>query len=61
MKVNEALEMVKQVHPVDGKDGVLASLTKQLVKAALESEIESHLSYEFSRSHRLGGNAYGRR
>jgi hypothetical protein len=44
MKVNEALEMVKQVHPVDGKDGVLAPLTKQLVKAALESEIESHLS-----------------
>lgn len=43
---NEALEMVKQGHPVDGKDGVLAPLIKQLVEAALEAEIESHLSQE---------------
>ncbi len=39
---DEALEMVKQGHPVDGKDGVLAPLIKQLVEAALEAEIESH-------------------
>ena len=43
---DEALEMVKQGHPVDGKDGVLAPLIKQLVEAALEAEIESHLSQE---------------
>jgi hypothetical protein len=33
--------MVKQGHPVDGKDGVLAPLIKQLVEAALEAEIET--------------------
>jgi transposase-like protein len=38
--------MLKQGHPVDGKDGVLAPLIKQLVEAALEAEIESHLSQE---------------
>jgi transposase-like protein len=43
---DEALEMVKQGHPVDGKDGVLAPLIKKLVEAALEAEIESHLSQE---------------
>jgi hypothetical protein len=40
---NEALEMVKQEHPVDSKDGVLAPLIKELVEAAIEAEIESHL------------------
>jgi transposase-like protein len=43
---NEALELVKQGHPIDGKDGVLAPLIKQLVEAALEAELESHLSQE---------------
>ena len=44
--VNEALELVKQGYPIDGKDGILAPLIKQLVEAALEAEIESHLSQE---------------
>ena len=44
--VDEALELVKQGHPIDGKDGVLAPLIKQLVEAALEAELESHLAQE---------------
>jgi len=44
--VDEALELVKQGHPIDGKDGILAPLIKQLVEAALEAELDSHLSQE---------------
>jgi len=44
--LDEALELVKQGARIDGKDGVLAPLIKQLTEAALEAEIESHLSTE---------------
>jgi len=44
--LDEALELVKQGARIDGKDGVLAPLIKQLTEAALEAEIESHLSNE---------------
>jgi transposase-like protein len=43
---NEALELVRQGVPIEGKDGVLAPLIKQLTEAALEAELESHLSQE---------------
>ncbi|WP_457605483.1 IS256 family transposase [Nitratifractor sp.] len=42
----EALELIKAGHPIEGKDGVLAPLIKQLTEAALEAEIESHLAQE---------------
>jgi len=44
--LDEALELVKQGARIDGKDGVLAPLIKQLTEAVLEAEIESHLSNE---------------
>ena len=44
--LNEALEQIKQGAKIDGKDGVLAPLIKQLTEAALEAELESHLSEE---------------
>jgi transposase-like protein len=44
--LEEALELVKQGHPIDGKEGVLAPLVKQLTEAALEAELESHLAEE---------------
>jgi len=44
--LDEALELVEQGARIDGKDGVLAPLIKQLTEAALEAEIESHLSTE---------------
>jgi transposase-like protein len=46
--MDEALELVKQGARIDGKDGVLAPLIKQLTEAALEAEIESHLSAEIN-------------
>lgn len=44
--LNEALEKIKAGAKIDGKDGVLAPLIKQLTEAALEAELESHLSEE---------------
>ena len=44
--LNEALEAIKAGAKIDGKDGVLAPLIKQLTEAALEAELESHLSQE---------------
>lgn len=44
--LNEALEQIKASARIDGKDGVLAPLIKQLTEAALEAELESHLSTE---------------
>jgi transposase-like protein len=44
--LNEALEQIKAGAKIDGKDGVLAPLIKQLTGAALEAELESHLSTE---------------
>ncbi len=44
--LNEALEQIKAGAKIDGKDGVLAPLIKQLTEAALEAELESHLANE---------------
>ncbi len=44
--LHEALEQIKAGVRIDGKDGVLAPLIKQLTQAALEAELESHLSTE---------------
>jgi transposase-like protein len=44
--LNEALEAIKAGAKIDGKDGILAPLIKQLTEAALEAELESHLSQE---------------
>jgi transposase-like protein len=44
--LNEALEQIKAGAKIEGKDGVLAPLIKQLTEAALEAELESHLSTE---------------
>ena len=46
--IDEALELIKQGARIDGKDGVLAPLIKQLTEAVLEAEIESHLSTEIN-------------
>lgn len=39
--LDESLELVKQGARIDGKDGILVPLIKQLTEAALEAEIES--------------------
>lgn len=42
----DALEQIKAGASIDGKDGVLTPLIKQLTEAALQAELESHLSTE---------------
>ena len=44
--LDKALEAIKAGAKIDGKDGVLAPLIKQLTEAALEAELETHLSNE---------------
>jgi len=41
---NEVLEQFKSGKNLTGKDGLLAPLIKQLTEAALEAEVESHIS-----------------
>jgi transposase-like protein len=45
---NDALEQIKAGASIDGKDGVLTPLIKQLTEAALQAELESHLSAEIN-------------
>lgn len=40
---NEAVQQLLAGKQISGKDGVLAPLVKQLVEAALEAEVESHI------------------
>jgi transposase-like protein len=40
---NEAVQQLLAGKKINGKDGVLAPLVKQLVEAALEAEVESHI------------------
>jgi transposase-like protein len=44
--LEEALEAIKAGASIDGKDGVLSPLIKQLTEAALEAELETHLGTE---------------
>jgi len=41
---NEALKAIQSGQALEGKDGVLAPLIKQLTEAALEGELESHIA-----------------
>ena len=43
---DEALSEVMAGKKITGKDGILAPLVKQLVEAALEAELESHIADE---------------
>jgi len=55
--VKELLEGKK----IGGKDGVLAPLVKELVEAALEAEIESHIADEVLKGKRNRRNGYNRK
>jgi putative transposase len=43
---NDAVQDIMAGKNISGKDGVLAPLVKQLVEAALEAEIESHITHD---------------
>jgi len=42
----KTLKALRNGQPLPGKEGILSPLIKQLSEAALEGEIESHLSEE---------------
>jgi len=54
---SKALEEVKKGAKIDGKDGVLAPLIKQLTEAALEGESDSHLSEHLSNNLKNGNSS----
>ena len=43
---NDAVKDIMDGKNISGKDGVLAPLVKQLVEAALEAELESHITQD---------------
>tara|TARA_B100001063_G_scaffold81107_1_gene75470 strand:+ start:1337 stop:2539 length:1203 start_codon:yes stop_codon:yes gene_type:complete len=52
--LNEALEQIKAGSKIDGKDGVLVPLIKQLTEAVLQAELESHLTSEINKNRKNG-------
>ncbi|MGB3750581.1 MAG: IS256 family transposase [Arcobacteraceae bacterium] len=52
--LNEALEQIKAGSNIDGKDGVLVPLIKQLTEAVLQAELESHLTSEINKNRKNG-------
>ena len=54
LDLTEALEQIKAGAKIDGKDGVLAPLIKQLTEAALQAELESHLTTEINKNRKNG-------
>ncbi len=54
LDLTDALEQIKAGAKIDGKDGVLAPLIKQLTEAALQAELESHLTAEINKNRKNG-------
>jgi len=54
LDLTDALEQIKAGAKIDGKDGVLAPLIKQLIEAALQAELESHLTTEINKNRKNG-------
>jgi putative transposase len=54
LDLTDALEQIKAGAKIDGKDGVLAPFIKQLTEAALQAELESHLTSEINKNRKNG-------
>jgi putative transposase len=50
----KALKAIQAGQPLMGKEGILTPLIKNLTEAALEGELDSHLTREFSANRRNG-------
>ena len=50
LDLTDALEQIKAGAKIEGKDGVLAPLIKQLTEAVLQAELESHLTREINKN-----------
>jgi len=58
---DKAVKELVKGKKISGKDGILAPLIKQLVEAALEAEIESHISNEILKGKKNRRNGYNRK
>ena len=58
---DKAVKELVEGKKISGKDGILAPLIKQLVEAALEAEIESHISNEILKGKKNRRNGYNRK
>jgi putative transposase len=58
---NEAVKGLLAGKKISGKDGVLAPLVKQLVEAALEAEVESHIADEALKGNPNRRNGYNKK
>jgi putative transposase len=58
---DKAVKEILAGKKIGGKDGVLAPLIKELVEAALEAEIESHIANEVLEGKRNRRNGYNRK
>jgi putative transposase len=58
---NEAVKELLAGKKISGKDGVLAPLVKQLVEAALEAEVESHIADEALNGQSNRRNGYNKK
>jgi len=58
---NKAVKELLAGKNIGGKDGVLAPLVKELVEAALEAEIESHIANEVLEDKKNRRNGYNRK
>ena len=58
---NKAVKELLSGKKIGGKDGVLAPLIKDLVEAALEAEIESHIANEVLQGKRNRRNGYNKK
>ena len=54
LDLTDALEQIKAGAKIEGKDGVLAPLIKQLTEAVLQAELESHLTREINKNRKNG-------
>ena len=57
LDLTDALEQIKAGAKIEGKDGVLAPLIKQLTEAVLQAELESHLTREINKNRKNGAPA----
>ena len=58
---NDAVADIMSGKSIGGKDGVLAPLVKQLVEAAIEAEVESHLAQDINSGNKNRKNGTSRK
>ena len=55
--IDAAIQALREGHDLTGKDGILTPLIKQLTEAALQAELDSHLSQDSTPNRKNGRTA----